>query len=140
MLQDRRIDAYFYTVGHPTGSFKEATAGARKTKFIPITEIDKLLAKHSYYAKSKISISHYQSAENKTDIATFGVKATFCTSQDIADDIVYAFVKEVFENLTEFKTLHPAYADLTAENMLQGLTAPIHPGAMKYYKEKGLIK
>ena len=70
---------------------------------------------------------------------SFGVKATFCTSADVSDDIVYAIVKEVFENFEEFKGLHPAYAVLTKESMLDGLSAPLHPGAEKYYKEAGLM-
>jgi TRAP transporter TAXI family solute receptor len=80
----------------------------------------------------------YSGAENKSDVETFGVKATFVTSSKISDDVVYAITKEVFENFESFKTLHPAYAVLTKENMLEGLSAPIHDGAMRYYKEAGL--
>lgn len=138
MLQDGRIDAYFYTVGHPNGSFKEATAGKRKVKFVPIDNIDKLLEKYSYYAKSVIPIKYYPNAENSADVPTFGVKATLVTSADVPDDIVYAVTKEIFDNLEDFKKLHPAFGVLTKENMLEGLTAPIHPGAMKYFKEAGL--
>ncbi len=138
MLQDGRIDAYFYTVGHPNGSFKEATAGKRKVKFVPIDHIDKLLAKYPYYAKSFIPIKYYPNAENTADVPTFGVKATLITSSDVPDNVVYAVTKEIFDNLKEFKSLHPAFGVLTKENMLEGLTAPIHPGAMKYFKEAGL--
>ena len=138
MLQDGRIDAYFYTVGHPSGSFKEATAGRRKVKFIPIENVDDLLAKYSYYAKSYIPAEYYPNAANTTDTITYGVKATFCTSAKVSDDTVYAITKEVFENLEEFKALHPAFGTLTKESMLEGLTAPIHDGAMRYYKEVGL--
>lgn len=140
LLQDGRIDAFFYTVGHPSGAFKEATAGARKVKFIPISgpEIDKMIASRSYYAKSFVPIKNYPGAENEGNVDTFGVKATFVTSADVADDIVYAITKEVFENFDDFKKLHPAYQVLTKESMLEGLSAPIHPGAMKYYKEAGL--
>jgi len=138
MLQDGRIDAYFYTVGHPSGSYKEATAGTRKVKFIPIENVDDLLAKFSYYAKSYIPAAYYPNAANTTDTNTYGVKATFCTSANVSDDIVYAITKEVFENLDDFKALHPAFGTLTKESMLEGLTAPIHDGAMRYYKEAGL--
>ncbi len=140
LLQDGRIDAFFYTVGHPSGAFKEATAGARKVKFIPISgpEIDKMVTSHSYYAKSFVPLKNYPGAENDGDVDTFGVKATFVTSADVPDDIVYAITKEVFENFDDFKKLHPAYQVLTKESMLEGLSAPIHPGAMKYYKEAGL--
>ena len=138
MLQDGRIDAYFYTVGHPNGSFKEATAGKRKVKFVPITNIAKLLEKYPYYAKSVIPIEYYPNAANTEDIETFGVKATLITSAKVPDDIVYAVTKEIFENLDEFKSLHPAFGVLTKENMMEGLTAPLHPGALKYFKEVGL--
>ena len=138
MLQDNRIDAYFYTVGHPSGSFKEATAGRRKVKFIPITDIEGLLEKYSYYAKSEIPVEFYPNATNTENVSTYGVKATLCTSSDVSDDIVYAITKEVFENLEEFKSLHPAFSTLTKESMLDGLSAPIHDGAMKYFKEVGL--
>lgn len=108
MLQDNRIDAYFYTVGHPSGSFKEATAGRRKVKFVSIIDIDDLLAKYSYYARSEIPVEFYPNATNTENVPTYGVKATLCTSSDVSDDVVYAITKEVFENFEEFKSLHPA--------------------------------
>ena len=138
LLQDGRIDAFFYTVGHPNGSIKEATSGARKVRIANITGIEALLAKYPYYAKATIPISLYPGAQNDKDVETFGVKATFVTSAKVPDEVVYAITKEVFDNFDEFKKLHPAYATLTKENMLEGLSAPIHPGAMKYYKEAGL--
>jgi hypothetical protein len=138
LLQDGRIDAFFYTVGHPSGAIKEATAGRRKVHFVPITGLDKLLAKYPYYTKAYIPIKFYPTATNKENVPTFGVKATFVTSAKEADKVVYAITKEVFDNFDSFKKLHPAYSVLTKENMLEGMTAPIHPGAMKYYKEVGL--
>ncbi len=142
MLQDGRIDAFFYTVGHPNGSVKEAVAGARKVNFVEVPKavVDKLVAKFPYYAPSYIPVDQYPGVMNKKNVETFGVKATLCTSADVPDDVVYAITKEVFENFEEFKKLHPAYAVLTKESMLQGLSAPIHPGALKYYKEVGLMK
>jgi TRAP transporter TAXI family solute receptor len=138
LLQDGRIDAFFYTVGHPSGAIKEATAGARKVHFVPITGVDKLLAKYPYYAKAVILKKNYPGATNDGDVDTFGVKATFVTSAKVPDKVVYAITKEVFENFEDFKKLHPAYQVLTKKNMLEGMSAPIHPGAMKYYKEAGL--
>jgi len=140
LLQDGRIDAFFYTVGHPSGAIKEATSGARKVRFATITGIDALLAKYPYYAKSAIPVALYPNAQNDKDATTFGVKATFVTSAKVPDEVVYAITKEVFDNFEDFKKLHPAYSTLTKESMLEGLSAPIHPGAMKYYKEAGLIK
>ena len=140
LLQDGRIDAFFYTVGHPTGSIKEATSGARKVLIAEVSGkgVEFLLAETPYYIKDTIPVSHYPGAQNDKDVETFGVKATFVTSAKVPDDVVYAITKEVFDNFEEFKKLHPAYQALTKENMLEGLSAPIHPGAMKYYKEAGL--
>jgi len=138
LLQDGRIDAFFYTVGHPSGSIKEATAGARKVRFASITGIDSLLEKYPYYAKAYIPVKLYPGAENTENVDTFGVKATFVTSAKVSEDVVYAVTKEVFDNFDSFKKLHPAYAVLTKEGMLEGLSAQLHPGALKYYKEAGL--
>ncbi len=138
LLQDGRIDAFFYTVGHPNGSVKEATAGKREVRFATIKGVEKLLDKYPYYAKSFIPVKNYPGAKNSEDVQTFGVKATFCTSAKVPADVVYAITKEVFENFEAFKKLHPAYQVLTKESMLDGLSAPIHEGAMKYYKEAGL--
>ncbi|WP_028579105.1 TAXI family TRAP transporter solute-binding subunit [Desulfogranum japonicum] len=140
LLQDGRIDAFFYTVGHPNGAIKEATSGARKVRFVSISNVADLIKTHPYYAKSIIPIELYPGAENEADVSTFGVKATLVTSAKVPDEVVYAITKEVFENFEEFKGLHPAYSTLTKESMLEGLSAPFHPGAEKYYKEAGLLK
>ncbi len=140
LLQDGRIDAFFYTVGHPSGAIKEATAGATKVSLVPITEVADLLQKLPYYAKAVIPIKFYEGAVNDADVPTFGVKATFVTSAKVPDEVVYAITKEVFDNLEAFKKLHPAYEVLTKENMLEGNSAPFHPGALKYFKEVGLVK
>ncbi|MFH1985094.1 MAG: TAXI family TRAP transporter solute-binding subunit [Pseudomonadota bacterium] len=140
LLQDGRIDAFFYTVGHPSGAIKEATAGTRKVRFAAITGVDSLITKYPYYALSSIPASMYPGAVNEGDVPTFGVKATFVTSAKVPDNIVYAVTKEVFDNFDEFKSLHPAFEVLTKEGMLTGLSAEIHPGAMKYFKEAGLEK
>lgn len=142
LLQKNEIDAYFYTVGHPNESFIEATSGSRKTRFIPMGErfVEKLVNNYSYYAPSEIPVSFYPGVANRDNVPGFGVKATFCTSADVDEDIVYAIVREVFENLVEFKEMHPAYSSLTKENMLEGLSAPLHSGATRYYREIGLIR
>jgi hypothetical protein len=140
VLLDGRIDAFFYTVGHPSGAFKEATAGTRKVKFVPIILPDSFYFKFPYYARSFVPISSYPNAVNKEDVPTFGVKATFVTHSRIPEEDVYHIVKEIFENFENFKKLHPAYSVLTKESMLTGLSAPLHPGAIKYYKEVGLLK
>lgn len=142
LLQDERLDGFFYTVGHPNGNIKEATSGRIKVYIVPITgeAIEKMLNEYPYYADAVIPHEFYPRALNEADIATIGVKATFVTSTRVSEDIVYAMTKIVFENFDEFKTLHPAYKVLTKENMLKGLSAPVHRGALKYYRETGLDK
>lgn len=141
LLQDERIDAFFFTVGHPNGTIKEATSGRIKVTIVPITgeKIDSMLSRLPYYAHSIIPHAFYPNAGNETDIATIGVKATIVTSKRVSEDVVYAITKEVFENLDEFRSLHPALQVLTRENMLEGLSAPIHKGALRYYKEADLL-
>ncbi len=142
MLQDGRIDGFFYTVGHPNGNIKEATAGMRKARIIPIPEIKALFDVAPYYSMDSIDMAQYPEATNASEgkIPTVGMKATLITSANVDEEVVYNLTKAVFENLEELRTLHPALANLTKEGMLEGLSAPLHKGAERYYKEVGLIK
>ena len=139
-LGDNKVDAIIYTVGHPNGSIQEATSTV-DAKLIPVTgeAIDKLVAENPYYAKATIPGGLYSGNDDPVD--TFGVKATFVTSADVPDDVVYVVVKAVFDNFDRFKGLHPAFANLKEEEMIaDGLSAPLHPGAAQYYKERGWIE
>jgi uncharacterized protein len=136
-LGDNKVDAIVFTAGHPNGSIQEATT-TTDAILIPLEgpAIDKLVADNPYYAKATVPGGMYRGTDN--DVNTFGVKATFVTSADVPDDVVYAVVKAVFENFDRFKALHPAFANLKEEDMItQGNSAPLHPGAVKYYKERG---
>ncbi|KPA16347.1 TRAP transporter solute receptor, TAXI family, partial [Candidatus Magnetomorum sp. HK-1] len=142
MLQNNEIDAFFYTVGHPSQTILIATIGPRSVHLVPIfgEEIDELIEKTPYYAKAIIPADIYPNATNESEIETFGVKATLLTSIKMSQELVYEITKEIFENLDEFKKMHPAYQGLTKENMLEGLSAPLHSGALKYYRESGQIQ
>jgi TRAP-type uncharacterized transport system substrate-binding protein len=138
-LCDNKIDAMVFTVGHPSGSIQEATTTC-DTKLIPVTgaEVDQLVEQNPYYAKAVIPGGMYRGTDQ--DVETFGVKATFVSSAAVPDEVVYEVTKAVFENFEDFKKLHPAFANLQKEDMVtQALSAPIHPGAEKYYKEAGLM-
>lgn len=139
-LGDNKVDAIVYTVGHPNGSIQEATSTV-DANLVPVDgpEIDKLVAENPYYAKAVIPGGMYAGTDEDTN--TFGVKATFVTSADVPEDVVYEVVKTVFDNFDRFKGLHPAFANLEPEAMVsEGNSAPLHPGAEKYYKEQGWIK
>lgn len=137
LLQDGKLDAFFYTVGHPSVALKEAIAGSRKVKFLPIRNggIDKLVSSLPYYSKMSIPVRFYPGVQNEQDIESFGVCATLITSSLVPEDIVYAVTRSIFENLEGFKALHPAYSMTTRKTMLKCLSAPIHAGAMRYYRE-----
>ena len=139
-LGDNKVDAIIYTVGHPNGSIQEATSTVEANLVaVDGPEIDKLIEDNPYYAKATIPGGMYAGSDEDTD--TFGVKATFVTSADVPDDVVYEVVKTVFDDFDRFKGLHPAFADLEPEAMIaEGNSAPLHPGAEKYYKEQGWIE
>ena len=136
-LCDNKIDGFYYAVGHPSATIQDPTI-ACAAKLIPLTgpAVDKLIKEHPYYAKATIPGGMY--ANNPDPTETYGVLATVITSAKVADTTVYALVRAVFENFDEFKKLHPAFAHLDPKDMIKnGLSAPLHPGAIKYYKEKG---
>lgn len=135
-LCDGKIDSYFWLVGHPSALTQETVSTCDAT-IVSATgaEIDALVADRPYYRKATIPAGMYN---NEEDVQTFGVGATFVTSADVSDEIVYTVVKAVFDNFDDFKKLHPAFANLSEEEMIKdSLSAPLHPGAEKYYKERG---
>jgi uncharacterized protein len=139
-LCDGKIDGFFYGVGHPSANVQDPTTSCG-AKLVGITgpEVDKLMAGKPYYAKATIPGGLYPNNPNPTQ--TYGVLATLVASAKTPADTVYTIVKQVFENFDEFKRLHPALANLKPEDMVKdGLSAPLHDGAAKYYKEKGWIK
>lgn len=138
MLFAGKLDAFFHTVGHPSEAIRYATLTVQRARFIPITSTEKLISKYPYYSKSIIPIRFYRGAVNQKDVETFGVKATFVTVSKVPDDTVYAITKAVFEDFKSFRTFTPVLGMVRKEGMLEGLTAPIHPGAARYYKEIGL--
>ena len=139
-LCDGKIDAFFYGVGHPSANIQDptTTCGA-KLASITGPAVDKLVAERPYYAKVSIPAGLYPN--NAEAAQTYGVLATVVASAKAPADTVYQVVKAVFDNFDEFKKLHPALASLTPERMVKdGLSAPLHEGAARYYREKGWIK
>ncbi|MEX0339856.1 MAG: TAXI family TRAP transporter solute-binding subunit [Arenibacterium sp.] len=138
-LCDGNIDAMIYTIGHPAAAIKEA-ATTCDVKLVDVTgaPIDKLVADNPYYRVATIPGGMYSGNDQET--TTFGVGATFVTSDKVSDDVVYVVAKSVMENIDDFKQLHPAFANLDPAQMVKdGLSAPLHPGAEKAYKELGLM-
>ncbi len=138
-LCDNKIDAMVFTVGHPSGSIKEATTSCDSVMVeVAGSKIDRLVNKNDYYRTATIPGGMYRGTDE--DTKTFGVGATFVTSANVPTDVIYNVVKAVFENFDSFKKLHPAFANLKKEEMIKdGLSAPLHDGAKEYYKEAGLL-
>lgn len=139
-LCDNKIDAYFILVGHPAGLIKETTTTCdAKIADIHSPAVDKLVKENSYYRYASIPEGMYKGQDKA--VKTFGVGATFVTSAKVPERVIYEVVKAVFENFDDFKKLHPAFKNLKKTEMVKdSLSAPLHPGALKYYKEVGLIK
>jgi uncharacterized protein len=136
-LCDGKIDGFFYLVGHPSANIQDPTTvcGA---KLISVTgpAVDSLVKANPYYAYATIPGGLYPN--NPQETKTYGVLATVVSSSRVPAETVYRVVKAVFDNFGEFKKLHPAFQVLKPEHMIKdGLTAPLHDGAVRYYKEKG---
>ena len=139
-LCDGKIDAFGYSVGFPNGAMEQAATCAAKALPINLTgsAVQGLIDGADYYASATIPKGTYTG--QKKDVTTFGVKATVVTSNAVEADLVYLVVKAVFENFDDFRKQHPAFAPLKKEDMIaDGLSAPLHEGAIRYYKEAGLM-
>ena len=139
-LCDGKIDGFYYGVGHPSANIQDPTTSCgAKLASITGPAVDKLIAEKPYYAKASIPAGLYPNNPQATE--TYGVMATLVSSSKTSPDTIYVVVKAVFDNFDEFKKLHPALANLKPEDMVKsGLSAPLHEGAARYYKEKGWIK
>jgi uncharacterized protein len=138
-LCDNRVDVILFTVGHPTGSIAEPVTTC-DAQLVNVTGdiVDRLVEENTYYFHATIPAGMYN---NDEDIQTFGVGATFVASANTSADVVYEVTKAVFENFDEFKGLHPAFEVLDMKTMVSsGLSAPLHEGAERYYREAGLLE
>ncbi len=136
-LCDNKIDAFFWMVGNPAALNKEATTTCDAVfATVDNVAIAKLVKEKPFYRRATIPGGMYRG--NPNDIKTFGVGATFVSSTRSSSDTVYAVVKSVFDNFAQFKNLHPVFAALKESEMIkESLSAPLHDGAIKYYKERG---
>lgn len=135
-----KIDAFFYTIGHPSMVISEASSVQGGALVVPIDNVDSFLVKYPYYQSTLVPMNRYPTMENsKERVESIGIQTTLLTTEDIPEGIIYTVVKHIFENLEEFKSQHAVLKDLDKKAMLQGLTAPLHPGAERYFRESGLL-
>jgi len=138
-LCDNKIDAMIYSAGHPNGAVQEVTTTC-DAKIIPVAgvDVDKIVNMYPFYAYTVIPGGMYNG--NDQDTKTFGVKATFVSTENVDSEVIYQVVKAIFDNFDNFKTLHPVFSTLNPKDLIKsGNTAPLHKGAEKYFKEKGWI-
>jgi uncharacterized protein len=138
-LCDNRIDGFIYSVGHPSANIQDVTIGCGG-KLVPLAgaAVDRLLGENPFYVRTTIPGGLYNN--NPDAVPSYGTMATMVTSAKVPADTVYQLVKSVFDNLEEFTKLHPAFAGLDASGMAKnGISAPLHDGAERYYKQKGLM-
>ena len=138
MFMQGEIDAFFYTVGHPNIEIKFATFSVRGARIIPLNDIDSLIDSNPSYSRVLIPSGTYPMARTDVDIETIGVYATLLTSAQVSEDVVYAITKAVFENVESSTDLRSEFGALLSDQFSKGLTAPMHPGAVKYYREIGI--
>ena len=138
-LCDNNVDAIVYTVGHPSGAIQEATTACDTVILHADNDaLRALVDERDYYRMATIPGGMYRGTPD--DVTTFGVGATFVTRADVPEDAVYVLTRAIFENFDTFKGLHPALDILVPEEMARdGLSAPLHPGAERYFREAGLI-
>ncbi len=134
-----QIDAFLYAAGHPTLAIQEATTGCDAVLIDAAgPAIDELVASHPYYLAATIPAGIYRGTSR--EVATFGVGATLVTRADYPEDTVYGIVEAIFGDIDMLRGLEPVLSDLDPQTMVrQGLAAPLHPGAERYYREQGWI-
>lgn len=133
------VDAIIFEAGHPSGLTQEATTDCR-ARLVRVAgpPIDRLLEAHPYYTASFIPGGLYRG--NPDDVPTFGSQAVLLTSSRQPGALAYGVVKAVFDNIADFRRLHPALAGLDTKRMVPSeAVMPIHSGALKYYREAGLV-
>ncbi|KZY28727.1 C4-dicarboxylate ABC transporter substrate-binding protein [Oleiphilus sp. HI0081] len=138
-LCDKQFDAMIFMAGHPSASIKAATSDCDSILIdVEGSEVNQLVTDNAYYHEVTIPAGMYRG--NPNEIKSFGVGATLVSSKDTPDEVIYQLTKSVFENFLEFKKLHPAFHALDKTKMVkEGLSAPLHAGAVRYYKEVGLL-
>lgn len=139
-LCDGKVDAIVFTVGHPNGSIAEAIASCAAV-LVPVEGpiIEQLVARTPYYTAAVIPGGLYRGTDR--DVRTFGVRATLVAEAATSEETIYQVVRAVFDNLEDFRRLHPSFRTLAPEEMTRlGLSAPLHPGALRYYRERGWLR
>lgn len=139
VLCDGNIDAVPYAIGIPSAAVVDATSKCGATLVdLDGEALEKLVEDNSYYGLVTIPRGTYPSMD--VPVRTFGLYATLVTREDTPPEIVYEVTRSIFESLDQLRSMHRAFAGLDPKRMVRdGLTAPLHIGAQRYFLERGLI-
>ena len=134
-LKDGKIDAAFIVAGAPT----TAVTDLATTKDVHLVSLDdehiaKLLETSDYYTKTVISKDVYGLDE---DVTTVAVAAVILARNDVSEDAIYALTADIFDNAADLVSSHAKYGELSLEFGSSITSVPYHPGAAKYFAEKG---
>ena len=137
-LVEGTVDAFFCTVGNPAAAVTEA-ADAIDMVIVPTDSeaVRRFVAASPYYVMATLEPGTYRGVT--APVATYAVAATVVTGAAVAEDLVYGVARAVFEELDGLRSAHPALRGLEPAAMLEGLPAPLHPGAARYYRERGWL-
>ena len=136
-FKDNQIDAGFVVAGFPTASIMDLAT----TKDITLVSFDdafmkKLRKEHPFFVPSKVPAGTYRGIDH--DVTTPAVMAILITHDKVSDEVIYKFTKAMFDNIKDIQGAHATAKQITLKTALDGLTVPLHPGAAKFYKEKGM--
>lgn len=141
-LQDEIIDAFFLMESHPSKYFPLPDPyGRNQYKIISFDEpeLNKMVDNYPYFTKVTLPKDFHPSLSNNSNIETLSIKTALITSIEIPNHIVYSLTKEIYENLNELRSKSEVTLNLEIKELFKGLTIPLHPGAVIFFKEKGLI-
>ena len=133
------LDAFFQTVGHPTTDIVFAVNSVPRARLVSLTNVEQLLSERPYYAPFRIPVDLYPGIENQSDVDTVGVRTVLLTSAQVPSEAVRAVTKAVLDNLEALGEYDPILTTFEKEDMLEGISAPLHPGAVSYFEEVGLL-
>lgn len=138
-FKDRHIDAFIVTAGIPNAAIMDiSTQHAVRIINIPAEMAAKLIAKYPFLAAAKVPANTYKNMAQ--DTATVAVNAVLIVGNYVSEDVVYNMTKALFDNQAELASAHAKGKELNLQYAVQGVSIPFHPGALKYYKEKGVKK
>lgn len=139
-IKDRSIISYFMFTGFPAAAYIDLETHPVGLKLIPFSkeEIAKVSVKYPYLSEVVIPKNTYSSVA--TDTPTVGAWDTLCVRSDFPEDLAYKIVKAMTDHQEELIKIHQAAKASTAENTVKGSPIPLHPGAARYFKERGLLK